>query len=405
MVSGKRAPLLAASARGERFWLAIGFAVLLGLMALQTFLSLRQIEHQREQLKNVIEIGLTKFNLVGRMHAAGRERILLLQRLFMTDDPFEQEGLREAFGGQAEVFIQARQALLALPLSEAERALIERQGALSRRFHEINLKVFDLLSQGQRDEAVRLFNERLLPTQYAVLSSLTELYELQQGRAREIWTHSDRLQREARRLLLVVAALVFLIALAVAYVVFKRVHEASTARERLATYDLLTGLPNRLLIGKLLNQAIARAQRHGQPLAVMFVDLDGFKAVNDTLGHHAGDLLLVEVARRLEKSVRKSDTVGRLAGDEFVVLLEDIGTREEVLSVAEKIRTALVRPITVAGREARVSASIGIALYPENGQSAEELLHKADAAMYAVKQAGRDAFQLADDSGDKAASL
>ncbi len=394
MAYDKHAPWEGRTDRGERFWLALGFAVLLGLMALQTFLSLRQIESQRLQLKSVIEEGLTKFDLVGRMHAAGRERILLLQRMFMAGDPFERERLREDFSRQAELFIQARQTLLGMPLSEAERGLIERQGALSQRFHRLNLEVFDLLDRGETEQAVRLLNERLLPTQNAVLSTLSELYDLQQRNAREIWMHSDRLQQEARRLLLAVATLVILIGLAVAYFVFERVREASAERERLATYDLLTGLPNRLLVCRLLGQTIARAQRYNQRFALLFVDLDRFKAVNDTLGHRAGDQLLVEVAGRLRASVRTSDTVGRLAGDEFVVILEDVHSPDEVLALAEKIRHALQQPVPIDGRQAQVGASIGIAVYPEHGGTQEELLRQADAAMYEVKAAGRDGCRL-----------
>lgn len=396
MADGGQAPLRKTLASGERFWLALGFAVLLGLMVLQTILSLRQIEYQRSQLKSVIEVSLSKFDLVGRMHAAGRERILLMQRLFMSADPFEQETLRETFSRQAERFLQARHGLLRLPLNQAEKALLERQGELSRRFHQINLQVFDLLDQGEREHAARLLNERLLPTQYAVLATLSELYELQQRQARAIWTQSDRLQQEARRLLLAVAGLVLLTALAVAYFVFRRVHEASAVRERLATYDLLTGLPNRLLIYRLLDQAIARAKRQGKGLALMFVDLDGFKAVNDTHGHRAGDRLLVEVASRLTASVRASDTVGRLAGDEFVILLEYAQSPQEALVVAEKVRQAVAQPVPINDHSVRVAASIGIALFPEHGQTPEELLHKADAAMYAVKAAGRDGYRLAD---------
>ncbi|MCS6786630.1 MAG: diguanylate cyclase [Thiobacillaceae bacterium] len=383
-----------APVRGERFWLLLGFAVLLGLMAMQTVLSLHQIEQQRLQLKSVIEEGLTKFDLVGRMHAAGRERILLLQRMFLTADPFEREALREAFSRQAELFIQARQALLRLPLNAEERLLLDRQGALSRQFHAIHLRVLEHLDTGAEHEAERLLSEALLPTQYAVLATLSELYDLQQRNARGIWVRSDRLQHEARRLLLAVAAMVLLTGLTVAYFVFRRIRTASLARERLATYDALTGLPNRLLIQRLIGQSIARAQRQQRKFALMFVDLDRFKAVNDSLGHKAGDLLLIEVASRLRRSVRASDTVGRLAGDEFVVLLDDVHNAADVLAVAEKIRTSVQEPMTIFDRDVQVGASIGIALYPEHGRDAEELLRHADAAMYRVKGEGRNGYRL-----------
>lgn len=392
----KDPPRVGVKARGEHVWLVIGFSVLLGLMALQTALSLRQIESQRQQLKTVIELGLNKFNLVGEMHAAGRERILLLQRMFLVSDPFEREALRADFGRQAELFIRARQNLLAMTLRADEKALLERQSALSQRFHHLHLEVLELLDRGETGQAMRLLNERVLPTQYAVLSTLTEIYDLQQRDARDIGAHSDRLQQEARRLLLAVALLLLLTGLTVAYFVFARVRAASAEREWLATYDQLTGLPNRLLIDKLIGNAIARAQRQRTRLALMFVDLDRFKAVNDTLGHRAGDQLLVEVARRMRQSVRASDTAGRLAGDEFVVMLEDIHSAEEAWAVADKIRIAVQQPVDIQGQRVEVGASIGIALYPDHGRTQEELLRNADAAMYRVKAEGRDGCRLAE---------
>jgi diguanylate cyclase (GGDEF)-like protein/PAS domain S-box-containing protein len=155
---------------------------------------------------------------------------------------------------------------------------------------------------------------------------------------------------------------------------------------RAARYDELTGLPNRCLFQDRIRSAVARCVRSQRLMAVLYIDVDDFKQVNDSLGHAAGDLLLREVAQRLQRCVRETDTVARLGGDEFVVLLEDVQTPEDAHTVADKIRGAMRHPIDVDGRVLRILASIGIALYPEHGQEVEQLLKHADEAMYTDKR-------------------
>ncbi len=161
----------------------------------------------------------------------------------------------------------------------------------------------------------------------------------------------------------------------------------------LARFDPLTGLINRFLFGDRLQGAIARARRDGGLVALMFLDLDEFKAVNDRFGHATGDALLKQVAQRLEASVRESDSVARLGGDEFTVILEGNHRVEDAGHVATKILKALEVPYTVGHRELHVTASIGIALYPIDGDDAEALLRDADIAMYSAKAAGRNTYQ------------
>jgi diguanylate cyclase (GGDEF)-like protein/PAS domain S-box-containing protein len=169
--------------------------------------------------------------------------------------------------------------------------------------------------------------------------------------------------------------------------------ERKRAEERLAHmahHDALTSLPNRPLFHDRMEQALALARRDRQRLALLYLDLDDFKPVNDSFGHAVGDLLLQEAARRIEACVRASDTVGRIGGDEFVVLLPRVASGEAARGVAEKIRQALQRPFALAGQSLAVSCSIGIALYPDHGRDAVELAHHADRAMYRAKQAGRN---------------
>ena len=181
--------------------------------------------------------------------------------------------------------------------------------------------------------------------------------------------------------------------------VFSDISERKAAEERmqhLAHYDVLTGLPNRILFADRLQQTIAKARRDKSHVALMFIDLDHFKPVNDMYGHHVGDLLLKEVAVRLRECLRReSDTVVRMGGDEFVVILPEIDALQDAVTVAEKILFALNQTFPIAGHTLQISASIGIACYPEHGTDEKYLLKQADAAMYRAKENGRNCLMVA----------
>jgi diguanylate cyclase (GGDEF)-like protein len=170
----------------------------------------------------------------------------------------------------------------------------------------------------------------------------------------------------------------------------------------LALRDALTGLPNRLLLGDRLTAAIALAHRHHKPLAVLFMDVDGFKSLNDSLGHAAGDQLLQSVALRLDGSVRQSDTVSRYGGDEFVIVLPDIEHATHAATVGKKLLDAVAGSYRIDSRHVTVAASLGLSLYPEHGHDAATLIARADAAMYAAKRAGPGNFRLATENQNRA---
>jgi len=164
--------------------------------------------------------------------------------------------------------------------------------------------------------------------------------------------------------------------------------------EHLAYHDSLTGLPNRSLFSKLLSESILGARRYQRRVAVLFLDLDRFKQINDTLGHDAGDQLLQEVAVRLKGCLRDSDSVARLGGDEFVVLLPQLDEEHYVATVAQKALTAICRPYVLHGQEFRITASIGISVYPQDGADEQTLTKNADIAMYQAKEGGKNNFQF-----------
>jgi diguanylate cyclase (GGDEF)-like protein len=182
-----------------------------------------------------------------------------------------------------------------------------------------------------------------------------------------------------------------------AVVVFHDITERKRNDERirhLAQHDSLTDLPNRALLKDRLQQAMSYAKRDKQRIALMFVDLDRFKPINDTLGHIVGDWLLKEAASRMRACVRESDTVARVGGDEFVVLLRTVENETDATMVAEKIRNLMNKPFDLAQQSLEISCSIGLALYPEHAQNEDELLDYADIAMYRAKQAGRNRVQI-----------
>jgi len=163
----------------------------------------------------------------------------------------------------------------------------------------------------------------------------------------------------------------------------------------MAQHDSLTGLPNRALFSDRVQNKLAHARRHARRFALIFLDLDKFKPINDKYGHSVGDLLLRQVARRLQDSIRASDTVGRLGGDEFVLLVGELTDAADALALAEKIRQEVRRPYTINGHQLTISCSLGVAIYPDDGTDELALTKRADEAMYRAKNSGRDSVRLA----------
>ncbi len=172
--------------------------------------------------------------------------------------------------------------------------------------------------------------------------------------------------------------------------------EAEARIEYLASHDSLTGLPNRVMFSELLNHVLAASARNQRKFAVLFIDLDRFKFINDSLGHEAGDTLLREVATRLKDSLRASDIVARLGGDEFVMLLQDLRGIEQAGRIARKLLSAVIKPVMIQGQECRVTASIGISVFPDDARDESALMSHADIAMYHAKEEGKNNFQFYD---------
>ncbi|GGK11313.1 hypothetical protein GCM10010965_00210 [Caldalkalibacillus thermarum] len=165
---------------------------------------------------------------------------------------------------------------------------------------------------------------------------------------------------------------------------------------KMAYYDELTSLPNRKMLHVHLQKVLAKSQRHQHTFAVMFIDIDDFKQVNDTLGHEAGDQLLKLIARRMEASIRQEDIVARLAGDEFVAVFEEV-SQEEVKNIAQRLIRSVSAPYQIKEQKTKISLTIGVSFYPNHGEDLFTLLDRADQAMYIAKKKGKNRFELYDD--------
>jgi diguanylate cyclase (GGDEF)-like protein/PAS domain S-box-containing protein len=175
--------------------------------------------------------------------------------------------------------------------------------------------------------------------------------------------------------------------------------------KRIAHYDVLTNLPNRVLLADRLNHAMVQCQRRNQSLAVAYMDLDGFKIVNDTYGHNLGDKLLVELSRRMKEALREGDTLARIGGDEFIVVMVDLVKIEDSVSVLERLLKATAEPVIVGETVMQVSVSIGVTLYPQDGADADQLIRHADEAMYVAKHSGKNCYHLFDTAQDSAIKI
>jgi diguanylate cyclase (GGDEF)-like protein len=283
-----------------------------------------------------------------------------------------------------------------MTLNERERAHLALQGELTRIALPLQEQVIDLVSADFNEDAKALAIGEAIPAQNRVMEALSQLDLEAHALALAASSRAHQAHELARRWMLALSGAALLVGLVVAAVVLHYTHRVGREREHLATHDALTGLPNRMLFMDRLEQSLVRARRHDTLVGVMFIDLDRFKRVNDTLGHAQGDQLICEVARRLRENVHPEDVVARLGGDEFVVVISDADALVDILQRVETILAGSAGPYHLLGREIFSSCSIGVSVYPHDGGDSATLLKHADTAMYQAKQQGRNRFQMYD---------
>ncbi len=383
------------SSPGWKLALLAGFVVQLLLILFVTSIGLKQLAATSDNLKTMVDVHMRKLHLAKTMVVSARERTVSLFRMVESADPLERDELSLLYGRNAEDFINARAEFLRLPLSEKERALLEQQGRLTSVAVPIQNRVVDALQADEQGAEALLLREAI-PAQNKVLEVLSRLDAETQQLAAAASAKASKAHEVARFWMYTLSGIAMLLGIAASLAAVRYAGRASREREHLATHDALTGLPNRMLFMDRLEQALARSQRRGALAGVLFIDIDRFKLVNDTLGHASGDSLICEVAMRLRNAVRDEDIVARVGGDEFVVVITEADKIGHVLHVVEKIIVRLADPYRIDEREIFSTCSIGVSLYPHDGDSPAALVKNADTAMYHAKKSGRNRFQLYD---------
>ncbi len=376
------------------------FLALVSLIALLAVSSLIQLNHQRKFNADVL-VQNQKLERMTQIQVAAHKRTDSLLRMALTQDTFDRDEIFREFNHAAILLGNARRDLQKM-LAPSERAAYDNLTKTVNNIQQVHEQIAELLMAERTGNANALLRQIAIPLQAQFNQQLLEMrYQFQNETMKAQTLASERFSRTwGRALLLSIAAV--LIGIIVGWLTLRQLSRISrqieiqfaelevsrAALKQEASHDALTGLANRRLFYDRLQHAIRQARRYRTKVGILFLDLDGFKEINDMHGHHVGDAVLTEVARRLSKSVRESDSIARLGGDEFVVLLDKVGGREDCLSAAANIERALGEDSNFYGMPVEIRASIGHALFPDDGEDEDMLIRSADAAMYRVKTGG-----------------
>lgn len=377
----------------------IAFVALIALICGLAFNSLLQLRTLGEQIHTVVEHHNRKIDLITQTQVAAHIRTDTLLRMALEDDPFERDELFLEFNHAGFLVGTGRNALRQMGFTPAEQRVFDEQSQLIDDIELTQERVVDLLNAERNPDARRLLVLEAIPLQSDFNQQLASMRNLYQNANEKAQQQAQHTYQNAFLLTLAFSIAAIVMALLVAWYALRKVHQKSQqlreqmvelqhSREALqeeATHDPLTGLANRRLFYDRLQQAIRLAHRYGGKVGILYVDLDCFKAINDHHGHHVGDAVLTEVAKRLTVSIRDSDSAARLGGDEFGVMLEGVQGREDLLAAVHKIEQELAAGASFYGLDVEIAASIGHALFPDDGADEDALIRAADAAMYRIK--------------------
>ena len=368
------------------FGVGLGFTIVLLLMIALTTVGLLRMANINARLEQIAKENNAKVALAHEMKDALRDRAVITHTITLLTDPFEQNTEYVAFNDHGGAFTSARSRLEAMPLRSDEADVLKRMRGLTAKTQPLVIQAVELAMKGKSTAARDLLRTEVIPAQKLVALEINELLRLQQQETETAVAEARAAYENTRLLMLLFGGTAALIGLAIAVVVIRNAVRQAKSLQHQAMFDSLTNLPNRALFADRLQQAILVGRRETQPFALIAVDLDRFKEINDTLGHHIGDQVLVQVAERMRACLRESDTVARMGGDEFSVLLPTVAQVEGAEAVAKKILTAFKQPLDVGGRNLDIGASLGIVMFPQHGEDADKLMREADAAMYNAKR-------------------
>ena len=378
--------------------LTVGFATVLLLLATLMVISLYSIHGIDRHLDSIVKHSVAKANLANVMQTSLRERAISMHSMAAMDDPFDKDEEFQHFNRLGTQFLTARQQMERQPLDATEKQVIGNLVQITRVTQPLVMAVIEKTLQAETvEERIAVSNQifkNAIPNQRLVTEQLDQLVRLQEKAIRNGTERAHKAYVEGRKLILIIGFTASGLGFLVALLAVKNATRQANRLQHQAMFDDLTGLPNRVLFEDRLQQAIPVSRRENQPFALLSLDLNRFKEVNDTLGHQYGDLLLKQVGDRLRAASRESDTIARMGGDEFSFLLHSTDAAGSKV-FAQKIMQVLEVNFDLKGKNVEIGASIGVAIFPENGLDYESLTRHADAAMYVAKRS-RSGFEMYD---------
>ena len=376
--------------------MAMGFAMVMVLMLALGFVGLTRIANIYWHMEKIVNDRNVKTERAQVMKDAVLRRAILMHSISVLRDPFDQDAEFIEFNENGALYAESRHNLESMDLSEGEKTILARIQSLTSATQPLVSAAVDTAMHGDQPKAQALIREKAIPAQKLIAAEIDKLIQLEYAETERAWKTAVESYQSARMLMIGLGMATTGLGLLIAFLVIRNAQRQESSLRHQAMFDRLTNLPNRALFADRIQQAILISQREKQSFAIVAVDLDRFKVINDALGHPVGDQVLQQVAERSRSCVRASDTFARMGGDEFTILLPNTPNLDGAQILAKKILAAIKKPMLVAGQSIEVSASLGIALFPEHGNTAEVLLRNADAAMYEAKrtQAGYTIYNI-----------
>lgn len=378
----------------------LGFGSIFLLVSLLIIIGITNLSKSKSHLDQIVHSNNLKIQLVNQMAQFARERTVSLQYMLITHDSLKLEEYikRMAFyGGQ---FVATRDRFLSLDLSVKEKQIIQQQAILSKQVGPLQNQIADMIHFNELKEAKKLLTEKAEPLQNKVFKVLSQLQDLQRLETKLAIKKNSENYRQIVGVMWIVSIIVILLSSGIVFFTLRLISKNEQQQqkhqldiEHQAFYDHLTSLPNRRLLNDRIQHALKHTNRNEVLMAVLFIDCDRFKPINDTLGHMVGDSLLISIANRIKKKVRDSDTVCRVSGDEFSVVLEDIAHITVIDRIAQSILDSVAEPHYIKGHKIFTTVSIGITVYPIDEKDVNGLLASADIAMYHAKQNGGNQYE------------
>lgn len=378
-----------------------GFGLLLVAIVSLGVFSYERLLSNSEALAELSENNHQKQTAAMNMRIAIRERAILLWHMSLTEDPFARDDHFQTFMEYGSFYLESHMSLVSSELDQEELILLERLDTeVNARAPKLRGIADGLTAMSGGDEHINSIVE-VLSDQTVISNILDSLIKRQHRNNEQLQKETTKLATQQLYQIIVWMSIIVILGIVFARISVNQANnqadklaDANAELERIARHDPLTGLPNRLFMNDYIAQVIIEAKRYNKLGALLFIDLDGFKSINDVYGHDIGDKYLIAIAGLMQQKLRQADIVIRLGGDEFVIVLTELKNRTNATTVAEKLLSKLSSEIEVGGHQVKASASIGICYYPNKNDTVDSLLRCADDAMYQAKQQGKNQFHV-----------